>query len=724
MNSNLETAVFILLKQRSLAILNQIIKAYPYISVEELSSQFNVSRRTIYNDLDNVNDWLKEHYGSELIRVRGKGLYLDPALKNQILKNKEIPKETYYEFSKEERKAWMYIYLVGQSKHYFLQDFQDLLQVSRNTVIDDIKTLKNELNHSDVELQAEGKMGYIIRGSEIVIRNCFIHYLTEVIPQETLYSYLKSSKNYTEQQNDSLRPYQILSANDITIIKKCLDEYEKFVEIEITDEVRNNLIIWFYFFVQRIKQGNYAKVDPAEKEVIQTTEEFTGAKRLCEELSNYFKLEIPISEVIYFTRYLLSAKVNYNLNVQFESQEMKKLCSVVEKMVYDFQKYAAVDFPEQEQMIHNLMLHLKPTYYRKKYGIQIQNILKDSIKKNYPEIFHLTKQVIHHVEDLMGQKIDENEIAFIAMHFGGWLRQEGVDLESKRKKMLIVCTNGLGTSRLLESQLKKLFSDVDITNVISLREYEEIADLTEVADFIVSTILLPDRGIPVFVVEPILNNHDKAQLLKKVSSLFENGVQQQVMSIDTIIDIVNRYADIQDEQSLRYELDAYVQSSHMISSRKNNTLPGLLDLLPESRIQVKDHVHSWEEAIVEASAQLLEQDFITNDYIEEMIQIVKEDGPYIVISDRIALPHANAGKGVNKTGMSMLFLKNEVDLLGKPVSLFIVLASIDNEQHLKALSQLTQIFSNKAIKDKIMKAKNKHELFELIKSNIITMRID
>src|SRR5699024_12027875 len=105
-----------------------------------------------------------------------------------------------------------------------LQDFQDLLQVSRNTVIDDIKTLKNELNHSDVELQAEGKMGYIIRGSEIVIRNCFIHYLTEVIPQETLYSYLKSSKNYTEQQNDSLRPYQILSANDITIIKKCLDE--------------------------------------------------------------------------------------------------------------------------------------------------------------------------------------------------------------------------------------------------------------------------------------------------------------------------------------------------------------------------------------------------------------------------------------------------------------------------------------------------------------------
>src|SRR5690625_912001 len=146
-------------------------------------------------------------------------------------------------------------------------------------------------------------------------------------------------------------------------------------------------------------------------------------------------------------------------------------------------------------MIYNLLFHLKTTYNRKKYEIHIQNILKGSIKKNYPEIFHLTKNVIHHVEDLIGQKIDDNEIAYLAMHFGGWLRQEGVDLELKRKKMLIVCTNGLGTSRLLESQLQRLFTDVDITDVISLREYEEIDKLKEVADFIVSTILLPDRGI-------------------------------------------------------------------------------------------------------------------------------------------------------------------------------------------------------------------------------------
>src|SRR5699024_849802 len=344
----------------------------------------------------------------------------------------------------------------------------------------------------------------------------------------------------------------------------------------------------------------------------------------------------------------------------------------------------------------------------------MQNILKGSIKKNYPEIFHLTKNVIHHVEDLIGQKIDDNEIAYLAMHFGGWLRQEGVDLELKRKKMLIVCTNGLGTSRLLESQLQRLFTDVDIIDVISLREYEDIDDLVKVTDFIVSTILLPDRGVPVFVVDPILNNHDKAQLLKKVSSLFEKNIQQQMLSIDTIIDIVNRYADVQHEQDLRSELDAYLHSN-MITINKGYIMPDLLELLPESRIKIKSKVNNWEEAIADTASILFEQGYITRNYITEMIQIIKKEGPYIVISEQIALPHASPDKGVKKTGMSMMLLENDINLLGKPVRMFIVLASMDNEQHLKALSQLTQLLSNRKVKNEIMSAVDQSELAHLIK---------
>ncbi len=61
-------------------------------------------------------------------------------------------------------------------------------------------------------------------------------------------------------------------------------------------------------------------------------------------------------------------------------------------MIRDFQLYAAIEFRDSEQMIQNLLLHVKPAFYRMKYGIEIENTLRDSVKRNYPEVFHLTKK--------------------------------------------------------------------------------------------------------------------------------------------------------------------------------------------------------------------------------------------------------------------------------------------------------------------------------------------
>src|SRR5699024_12873386 len=99
-------------------------------------------------------------------------------------------------------------------------------------------------------------------------------------------------------------------------------------------------------------------------------------------------------------------------------------------------------------------------------------------------------------------------------------------------------------------------------------------------------------------------------------------------------------------------------------------------------------------------------------------------GVQTCISNYIALPDAGFDNGVIKTGMSMLLLKNPVDLLGKPVKMFIVLATVDNEQHLKALTQLTKLFSDKEIVRKVMQADQESTLINIMKNNLTKMRID
>lgn len=121
------------------------------------------------------------------------------------------------------------------------------------------------------------------------------------------------------------------------------------------------------------------------------------------------------------------------------------------------------------------------------------------------------------------------------------------------------------------------------------------------------------------------------------------------------------------------------------------------ELLPKNRMRNVDRVYNWEEAIKVASESLLEDGIIEEKYIQAMINSVHENGPYIVLKDFFALPHAKAGEGVNKQGMSLLTLDEEVDLKGNPVKVFMILAAVDSNSHLEALSDLSSLLMDDEI---------------------------
>lgn len=115
----------------------------------------------------------------------------------------------------------------------------------------------------------------------------------------------------------------------------------------------------------------------------------------------------------------------------------------------------------------------------------------------------------------------------------------------------------------------------------------------------------------------------------------------------------------------------------------------LKDLLPKSHMQHLQEVSSWEDAIRIASQPLLSKGVIDEIYIENMIHSVNRNGPYIVLMDYFALPHAEPGIGVNQLGMSLLTVEHPVDLKGNLVKVFLVLAAIDSKAHIDALAEIS-----------------------------------
>ena len=66
------------LNERTQKIINMLLKQNSIFSIKEIAVEFSVSTRTIYNELDKANDWLKTKKLPEMVR------HLHPVTKSEM----------------------------------------------------------------------------------------------------------------------------------------------------------------------------------------------------------------------------------------------------------------------------------------------------------------------------------------------------------------------------------------------------------------------------------------------------------------------------------------------------------------------------------------------------------------------------------------------------------------------------------------------------------------
>jgi PTS system ascorbate-specific IIA component len=130
---------------------------------------------------------------------------------------------------------------------------------------------------------------------------------------------------------------------------------------------------------------------------------------------------------------------------------------------------------------------------------------------------------------------------------------------------------------------------------------------------------------------------------------------------------------------------------------------------------------SWEEAIQAGCEPLLKDNTITQEYVNSVIQCVKDFGPYIVIAPMIAMPHSTQGAvGVNDTKISFMKVEEAVHFKdGDPeydAKLFFTLASLDGDQHMQNIMKLSEMLMNDVIVEELLKAKNDDDLLRIHKT--------
>lgn len=142
----------------------------------------------------------------------------------------------------------------------------------------------------------------------------------------------------------------------------------------------------------------------------------------------------------------------------------------------------------------------------------------------------------------------------------------------------------------------------------------------------------------------------------------------------------------------------------------------LLSMLDRQSVQLVDKVDNWQSAIRLAAQPLVSKGFATEGYVEAMIASVIEFGPYIVIDEGLALPHARPEEGGIKPGLALLVVKEGVQLMGNNIFVFAALAAADNDSHIGALSELAEAVWAGATAKRLSSFQSVEEILEFISS--------
>lgn len=679
-----------LLDERS-AILLKLLQRSSHLKMNELIAQTGLTRRQLQYGIGKTNDWLESQGYLPIGYDQNAGYYLPDKVRVESLDIK-LTKRTYV-FSEEDRQTVFYLILLLSQELLSVYHFQSISGVSRNTVLKDLQRLKDVAQKSRLKIKYSKQNGYLIEGDS-------------------------NQKRYVVEQ--LIR--DVLNSGNVPLITQCvwgehkermqhihkqLIAFERKLGITFSDERLQELVYLFLSTDQLIDKGEAIhSIDHWEQLV--STKEYRFVEEMTQ--SNTFRSEWSQCEKLYATVHLMSMNRTKDASPLQENNE--DLQDLLKKVVQEFERLAFVHLHDKEQFYDQLLVHFKPAYYRMQYRVTLINTMTKRIQRVYPELYHVTKKSLAPIEDVIGYPIPEDEIAYFTIHFGGWLRKQGTTLD-ERKRAIVVCPNGIGISNILVYTLRELFPDLLFLDVLSVRD---AADYPLSYDLVFSTVHLRTEAL-LFVVPPILEMQDKHKLRQQVMQKLY-GYTLQNLDVDSLINIIAQYATIHHqsdlEKALQTHMYTYAQKNKKLQFGEEEK-PVLEELLTTQTIQLTAKVTDWKEGIRTASKPLLELGTIEEGYVEAMIESIEVNGPYVVITPGVAIPHARPEEGVRSLSMSLLKLDEAVDFApDKPVRLIIVLAAADSESHLRALVQLTTLLGEPANIEDILQSTDKSVLLNYI----------
>lgn len=659
-------------------IINLLLSQTKYITIEQIAAEMKVSRRTVYYDICKVNLWLEQAELPALEVIREKGILIphgERPLIQEMLESDEH--EQVYIFSPEERVKIIICCVIYEKEAVYLEQLSDCCEVSRNTIFSDLKAVANCLEQYDLKLEYQPKKGYYLTGDPMRIRALFILYFNEMVALFNGGNIRFFRREEIEEDYERLK--KVEQSLGMSYVDGALLSLAALLPVMYGDK--------YLLRLEGLK----------ETKIAQTKE--------CALVRQYFP-DLAPEEQVYLSLHLLGSRVNIVPDDYFESNSKQYIHDLTSSLISEFEKVACIFFEQKEELERALFVHLNTSMYRYKFGVQIGNIIGDDVIRKYPELFALTKIAARRLEENIGFPIPDSEIAYLALHFGAFLKISRP--ENDRLRIMIVCVNGISTGNMLKREIQKLLPFAEIVDV---RAVVDLVNVQKVCDLVISTVKI-HTVVPVITVHPILTEIDRNSILNHRIIAPKSVAAQR----DRLFRVVKKYVRPEDYENLLDDLTAFIQNGTEDAGQEGHQENDLMSILDVSRIHIFEHAGSWQSSIRLAGQCLLDYKSIEKRYLDTIISQLQYYGPYMFLTEDVILAHVKPEDGVNCLDLSLSVFREPVFYSGlRKAKLVLILAAEDQEKHLRILQDILQLLSKPDFISSMEACSSPAEIYYLIR---------
>ena len=460
--------------------------------LSKIAELLNLTERSVRYKIDEIN----EEIGSKKIEIK-KREFFSSLNKDDMDKLFENIESRNYIYSKKEREELIILYTLMKKDKFLLKEVAEKLGTSKSTIRNDLKNLKKILLDYNIKLLQDDKLKYYFAYSEEDYRYFIAIYL---------YKYVSFDKKYDKIFFDDISYFRKVIYKEIK--EEYMSEIEsvskriKKAELDFMDETLNILIILMVVSHKRERKNSNLNIENSE--ILEKRQEYL-------QLKNFFSDYTNIN-LLFFTDYLFRiSRDEKDVFVKFKN--WLDISIAIIKIVRMFEIESKVDLKNIDVFLDKIFYYIKPLIFRTKRKIKLKNSILKDVKDLYPTIFNFLKKNFYYLEEVINEKVSEEEIAYLVPFFHKALQNNN----KLNKKGILVTTYKENIALFLKEDIETEFL-IDIDKILTLKSFEQIEKDLDDYDYILTTFSVEDdfvkeiKHTKIIELNPILTEKDIKKL--------------------------------------------------------------------------------------------------------------------------------------------------------------------------------------------------------------------